>query len=74
MSFSELLESVKLLTLEEKQQLRDVLAEEIEPFAGLLPPGFEIKPGTVFQTGSMVTTDEAGLKLIYELAGIPISK
>ncbi len=74
MSFTEMLENVKLLTLDEKQQLRDVLAEQIDHFEGLLPPGFDIKPGVVFQKGSMVTTDEAGLKLIYEIAGIPIPK
>ena len=64
------MDSVKLLTIAEKQRLRDILAEEFDPLE-LLPPGFEIKPGAVFQMGSQVTTDEAGLKLIYKLAGIP---
>ena len=68
------LEGVKLLTLEEKQQLRDVLAEEIEPFEGLLPPGFQYTPGMVFQTGSMVTTDREGFRLICEAAGLPFEE
>ncbi|MFO0803338.1 MAG: hypothetical protein U0791_09485 [Gemmataceae bacterium] len=71
MSFTEMLEGVKLLTLEEKQQLRDALDDEFDP-RSLLPPGFEIRPGMVFDTGYRITTDEAGLKLFYELAGIPI--
>ena len=72
MSFAEIAECVKQLTLEEKLQLQTVVAEEIDRGDGM-PPGW-FTPGMTVHTGSMVTTDEAGMRLIYEAAGIPLSE
>ena len=72
MSFTEIVECVKQLTFEEKLQLHTVVAEDINRGDGM-PPGW-FTPGMVAHTGSMVTTDEAGMRLIYEAAGIPLLK
>ncbi len=73
MSFAEIASSVKSLSLEEKLQLQSLVAEDlVESTNGISPEWF--KPGMVAQTGSMVTTDEAGMRLIYEAAGIPLPK
>ena len=71
MSFAEIVECVMQLSLGEKVQLQSLVAEDlVENIPGLSPEWF--KPGMVAQTGSMVTTDEAGMRLIYEIAGIPL--
>ena len=63
MSFAEIVECVKQLTLEEKVQLQTVVAEDINRGDGL-PPGW-FTPGMTVHMTPRITTDEAGLRLTY---------
>ncbi len=63
MSFAEIAECVKQLTLEEKLQLHTVVAEDINSGDGM-PPGW-FTPGMIVHMTPRITTDEAGLRLMY---------
>lgn len=65
MSFIEMLEGVKLLTLEEKQQLRDALVEA-PPLKEDLDNWF--RPGMTGFITPKLTTDEDGLRIMMGVA------
>ena len=72
MSFAEIVECVKQLTLEEKLQLHTVVAEDINQGDGM-PPGW-FTPGMVAYVTPQLTMDEANLRKFYEFAGMPVPK
>ena len=63
MSFTEIVESVKHLTHEEKLQLQTIVAEDVNKEDGM-PPGW-FTPGMTVHMTPRFTTDEAGLRLMY---------
>jgi len=62
MSFSELLEAVKALPREEKQQIIEALREE-DPKPSLLDSlAVHYPPGSTVHSGWRITTDAAGME------------
>ncbi len=72
MSFAEIVECVKQLTLEEKVQLQSVVAEDINGGDGL-PPGW-FTPGMIAYPGTHITTDQAGFDMILEASGMKVAE
>ena len=65
MSFTEMLEGVKLMTLEEKWQLHQAVAREINDIGSLMD---SFRPGMVAYMTPKLTIDEAGLRAMYGVA------
>jgi hypothetical protein len=68
MSLAEILEGVKSLTLDEKQQLYDTVSEDLEKSQGISPDWF--KPGAVYYPGTHLTVDQAGFDSFLEAYGM----